>query len=64
MFKGRRSIRIRTLLILIAGCAILCGLGVRLYRELSPVRRSARQLQAGNSGFTRLNAVATLADAE
>jgi HEAT repeat protein len=64
MFKGRRSIRVRTLLILVAGCAILCGLGVQLYREVSPVRRSARQLQAGNSVFTRLNAVATLADTE
>jgi HEAT repeat protein len=62
MFKGRRSIRLRTLLILVAGCAILCGLGVQLYRELSPVRRSARQLQAGNSGITRLDAVATLAE--
>jgi hypothetical protein len=64
MFKGRRSIRVRTLLILVAGCAIFCGLGVQLYREVSPIRRSARQLQAGNSVFTRLNAVATLADTE
>ena len=60
MFNGRRSIRLRTLLILVAGCAILCGLGVQLYRELSPVRRSARQLQAGNSAMTRLGAVETL----
>lgn len=61
MLKGRRSLRLRTLLILIAGCAVLCGLGVQLYREWSPVRWSARQLRQGNSAIMRLGAVAILA---
>ena len=64
MFKRRRSIRLRTLLIVVAGCAMLCGLGVQVYRELSPVRRSTRQLRPGNSAMTRIGAVSTLANAK
>jgi HEAT repeat protein len=64
MSKGRRNIRLRTLLIVVAGCAILCGLGVQIYRELSPVRRSTRQLRPGNSTMTRIGAISTLANAE
>jgi hypothetical protein len=63
MFKERRSIRLRMLLILVAACALLCGLGVQIYRELSPVRRSARQLRPGNSSMTRIGAVSSLGDA-
>ena len=58
----QRGIRLRTLLIAVAVCAIICALAVQVYRSLSPVRRSARQLQAANSAFTRLSAVSTLAD--
>ncbi len=64
MFKGRRNVRLRTLLIVVGGCAILCGLGVQVYRELSPVRRSTRQLRPGNSAMTRIGAVSTLANAK
>jgi HEAT repeat protein len=64
MFQRRRNIRLRTLLIVVAGCAILCGLGVQVYRELSPVRRSTRQLRPGNSAMTRIGAVSRLANAE
>jgi hypothetical protein len=60
MFKERRSIRLRMLLILVAACAHLCGLGVQ---QLSPVRRSARQLRPGNSSTTRIDAVSTLGGA-
>ena len=62
MLKRRRGFRLRTLIILVAGCAVLCGLGVLVYRELSPVARSARQLRPGNSVFTRSSAVGALAN--
>ena len=60
MFRGHRGIRLRTILIAVAGCAIVCGLGVQVYRELSPVRRSTRQLRPGNSAVTRIAAVSCL----
>jgi HEAT repeat protein len=63
VLRAGRNIRLRTLLILVAGCATLCGLGVQVYRELSPVRRSILQLRPGNSALTRIGAVSRLDDA-
>ena len=59
---GRR-IRLRSLLILVAACSVVCGLGVQLYRSFSPLRRSVSQLRPGNSALTRLGAVERLANA-
>jgi HEAT repeat protein len=63
VLRARRNIRLRTLLIVVAGCATLCGLGVQVYRELSPVRRSILQLRPGNSALTRIGAVSRLDNA-
>ena len=60
MQKARRGIRLSVLLIVVAGCAIVCGLGVNLYRAWSPVRRWTRQSQPGNPQFTRIQAVMNL----
>jgi HEAT repeat protein len=56
------GVRLRTLLMIVAVCAVVCGLGVEGYRNLSPVRRSADLLQPANSAFVKLGAVSTLAD--
>jgi HEAT repeat protein len=63
VLRAGRNIRLRTLLIVVAGCASLCGLGVQVYRELSPVRRSILQLRPGNSALTRIGAVSRLDNA-
>ena len=42
MRDGRRRIRVATLLIVVAVCAVLLGLGVQAYRAWSPVRRYIR----------------------
>ena len=60
MREGRRSIRLATLLILVAGCALVCGLGVNLYRAFSPVRRWIRESRPGHSLITRREAVLNL----
>ena len=60
MQNARRGIRLSVLLIVVAGCAIVCGLGVNLYRAWSPVRRWTRQSQPGNPQFTRIQAVVNL----
>jgi HEAT repeat protein len=60
--RGRFSIRLSTLLLAIAGCAVVCWLGVQAYLVISPVRRSASRLRSARSAFARLEAVATVAD--
>jgi HEAT repeats len=52
--------RLGTLLIGIAVCAVILGLGVHLYRAWSPVRRWTREARPGNPQFTRIQAVHNL----
>lgn len=52
--------RLGTLLIGIAVCAVILGLGVHLYRAWSPVRRWTRDARPGNPQFTRIQAVLNL----
>ena len=52
-----RRIRVATLLIVVAVCAVILGLGVRAYRAWSPVRRYIRESRPGNPQYTRLQAV-------
>ncbi len=52
--------RLGTLLIGIAVCAVILGLGVHLYRAWSPVRRWTRDARPGNPQFTRLQAILSL----
>ena len=55
-----RGIRLATLMIGVAVCGVLLGLGVEIYRAWSPVRRWTRESRPGNSQFTRLQAVLNL----
>ena len=50
-------IRVATLLIVVAVCAVILGLGVQMYRAWSPVRRYIRESRPGNPQYTRLQAV-------
>ena len=60
MRDGRRGIRIYSLLILVAGCALLSAVGVDLYRARDPVRRWIRESSPGNRLMTRVHAVLNL----
>jgi HEAT repeat protein len=55
-----RRMRLRTLLMGIAICGVLFGLGMHLYRAWSPVRRWTREARPGNPQFTRIQAVLNL----
>jgi HEAT repeat protein len=55
-----RGIRLATVLIVVAVCAVTLGLGVQIYRAWSPVRRWIRESRPGNSQFKRLQAVMNL----
>jgi HEAT repeat protein len=48
------------MLIAVAVCAVLLGLGVQLYRAWSPVRRWIRESRPGNPQLTRVQAVLNL----
>jgi HEAT repeat protein len=58
----RRGIRLRTLLFAVAVCAFVCALAVQIHRSLSPVRRSASQMQAASSASARCGAVSIVSD--
>ncbi len=60
MHQRLRGIRLATLLIAVAVCAVTLGLGVQVYRAWSPVRRWIRESRPGNSQFTRMEAVRNL----
>lgn len=60
MLKNYRGIRLATLLAVVAACAIIFGLGVHVYRALSPVRRWARLSKPGNPQQTRIEAILNL----
>jgi HEAT repeat protein len=55
-----RGIRLATLLMAVAVCAVIFGLGVHLYRAWSPVRRWTRESRPGNPSFMRMHAVLNL----
>jgi HEAT repeat protein len=60
MHRRLRGIRLATLLIVVAVCAVTLGLGVQVYRAWSPVRRWIRESRPGNSQFKRVQAVMSL----
>src|SRR5689334_17946383 len=60
MHRRFRGIRLATMLIVVAVCAVTFGLGVLIYRAWSPVRRWIRESRPGNPQFTRLEAVRNL----
>ena len=55
-----RGIRLATLLMAVAGIAVIFGVGLQLYRELSPVRRYIRESRPGNSSRVRMQAILNL----
>jgi hypothetical protein len=55
-----RGIRLATMLIAVAVCAVLFGLGVQAYRAWSPVARWIRESRPGNPLSVRLQAVTNL----
>jgi HEAT repeats len=60
MTERLRGIRLATLLMAVAVCAVIFGLGVHLYRAWSPVRRWIRESRPGNSQYMRMHAVLNL----
>jgi HEAT repeat protein len=60
MPRSLRGIRLGTVLIAIAVLAIILGLGVQLYRALSPVRRWTLESRPGNPSRIRMRAVMNL----
>ena len=55
-----RGIRLATLLMAVAVCGVLLGLGVQIYRAVSPVRRWIRESRPGNPQRMRMQAVLNL----
>src|SRR5690242_10367529 len=60
MHRRFRGIRLATMLIVVAVCAVTFGLGVLIYRAWSPVRRWIRESRPGNPQFTRVEAIRNL----
>src|ERR1700733_7104212 len=60
MLTRFRGIRLATLLMAVAVIAVIFGVGLQVYRELSPVRRFMRESRPGNSSRIRAQAILNL----
>ncbi len=60
MLTRFRGIRLATLLMAVAVIAVIFGVGLQVYRELSPVRRFMRESRPGNSSRIRTQAILNL----